>query len=126
MNYSEIEEGLKVVIGKRGKEIWEILEPLQFAFDEEFEDEEFEQHREEARVYCENEHTGALSFLPIKMLEKAPVCPKCQEVLRFIEKKNGKFLGCRNYPSCKHYVPVKYEGAYTMSETLFEGEAWNH
>jgi ssDNA-binding Zn-finger/Zn-ribbon topoisomerase 1 len=81
---------------------------------------------ETARVYCEKEHDGDLAFLPIKLLTKAPVCPKCEEILKFIATRKGTFLGCRNYPKCSHYVPVRYEGEYTMSETLFEGTAWNH
>lgn len=124
MRYNEIKEGLKVTIGNRGNEIWEVIEPIQLSFDDEA-DEELNDF-EKARVYCEREDNGELLFIPIKMLRHAPTCPKCSTTLKFIQSKKGQFLGCRNHPKCSHYKPVRYTGDYTLSETLFEGEAWNH
>jgi DNA topoisomerase-1 len=34
--------------------------------------------------------------------KKNVICPECGSKLLVKEGKNGKFIGCSNYPSCKH------------------------
>lgn len=34
-------------------------------------------------------------------------CPKCGSILYKRESKYGKFLGCGNYPNCKHTQKIK-------------------
>lgn len=121
MKYSEITEGLKVVIN-RGKDIWSIIDPIQVAFDKESDENDYNK----ARVYCENELTSNTEFIPVKMLDIAPVCPKCSTTLKVLTSRKGKFLGCRNHPKCSHYEPIQYTGNHTLSSERFTGEAWNH
>ena len=48
-----------------------------------------------------------------------PVCPKCNK--GHLQQRNGKFgafLGCTNYPACKHTQPV--EGANPNGESNIE------
>ena len=47
---------------------------------------------------------------PIPTGEK---CPKCGAPLVFKEGKNGQFIGCSNYPSCKYVQKEKKEVVYT-------------
>lgn len=47
---------------------------------------------------------------PIPTGEK---CPKCGAPLVYKEGKNGQFIGCSNYPSCKYVQKEKKEVVYT-------------
>ncbi len=41
------------------------------------------------------------------------LCPKCGAPLVYKEGKNGQFVGCSNYPSCRYVVKTKKEVVYT-------------
>lgn len=47
--------------------------------------------------------------------ETGEACPKCGSPLIYKEGKNGKFVGCSNYPKCKYVKKEQKEVVYTGS-----------
>ncbi|MCQ2087414.1 MAG: type I DNA topoisomerase [Bacilli bacterium] len=46
---------------------------------------------------------------PEKPVETGELCPECGAPLVYKESKNGKFIGCSNYPKCKYVKKEKKE-----------------
>ena len=45
--------------------------------------------------------------------ETGDICPKCGAPLVYKEGKNGRFIGCKNYPNCDYVQKEKKEVVYT-------------
>ena len=45
-------------------------------------------------------------------IELNTVCPKCGEAMEYKEGRYGAFLGCTEYPNCKHTEKIMIIGNY--------------
>ncbi len=53
----------------------------------------------------QEDHSSADSSKTVEVYEDH-LCPECQGVLHVISGRYGKFVGCSNYPKCKHIEPL--------------------